>query len=225
MSQPTLYGNFASPFVRKVRLVLAAKGIEHQHEQTIPHQGGDDFKAASPLGKIPAWRDDNVAISDSSVIIQYLETFYPGEKLIPDTANEYARTLWFEEFADGKLVPILGAHLFAEVVLAKHLFKREPIQSDIDKALNEELPAILPYLESQITDQQYLVGDNLSLADIAIAGVFLLLYLCGHAIDGNTAPQFKAYIERLHREEPFATLFRGDIAGLKQLGYDSPYSV
>ena len=221
MSKPTLYGAFPSPFVRKTRLVLAHKGIDYDHQQVFPRTDDPAFREASPLGKIPAWRDKNGAFSDSSVIIQYLEKFYPGPKLIPDTPAEYTRTLWFEEYADGKLVPILGGHLFAEVVLAKAFFKREPIQSDIDLALNEELPSVLPYLESQIAGRQYLVGDSLTLADIAIGGVFLLLYLCGHSVDAEAAPEFKAYIERLHKEEPFATLIQDDLAGFKQFGIDT----
>lgn len=222
MTQPTLYGVFASPFVRKTRIVLAHKGIDYQHEQVFPRSDDPAFVEASPLGKIPAWRDEHVAISDSSVIIQYLDRHYPGPALIPSDPSGFARALWFEEYADSKLVPILGAHLFAEVVLAKYFFKREPIQSDIDLALNEELPAVLPYLESQIKGRQYLVGDSVTLADIAIAAVFFLLYVCGHEVDENVAPEFKAYVERLHGEAPLADILQGDLAALKQMGYEAP---
>lgn len=225
MSKPVLFGIFASPYVRKTRLVLAHKGIDYEHRQTIPHTDDAEFKQASPLGKIPGWRDENGAFSDSSVIIQYLERFYPGPKLLPETPLAFVQTLWFEEYADSKLVPILGGHLFAEVVLAERFFQREPIQADIDKALNEEIPEVLAYLESQIKGKPFLVGDQLTLADIAVGGILTLLFHAGQDVDTNIAPEFSAYLKRLYAEEPFTSIIRGDVMGLKQVGWDSPLVV
>jgi len=221
VSTPILYGIFLSPFVRKTRLVLAAKGIEYEHKQLTPRNDDPDFRVASPLGKIPAWKDDHVAVSDSSVIIQYLERYYPGAKVLPEGQADFARALWFEEYADSKLVPIIGGHLFAEVVLAERFFNRKPIQSDIDMALNEEIPAVSDYLETQIAGREFLVGDSMSLADLAIGGIFAVLYHAGYSVDQERAPQLKAYVERLFTLEPFATILNGEVEGMKQINWSS----
>lgn len=221
MSQPVLYGIFASPFVRKVRLVLAHKGIAYEAKQLRPRNDDPDFIAASPLGKIPAFRDEHAGFSDSSVIVQYLERFYPGPKLIPETPAEFARCLWLEEYADAKLVPILGGHLFAEVVLAERLFKRPRNQADIDLALNSEIPEVSRYLETQLGDRQFLVDDSLSLADIAVVGSFMLLYHCGLRLDASATPKFAAYVERLLAQAPFAEIAAFDIEGFKQFGWEA----
>ncbi|MDH3645662.1 MAG: glutathione S-transferase family protein [Gammaproteobacteria bacterium] len=222
MNKPTLYGIFASPYVRKTCLVLAYKGIVYEHLQLPPQNDDPGFREASPLGKIPAWRDEHTAFSDSSVIIQYLERFYPGPSLLPESPGGFARALWFEEYADSKLVPIFGGHLFAEEVLAERIFKRPALQSDIDKALNEEIPVVATFLESQIKGRQFLVGDSLTLADIAVGGVLLLLYHTGRTIDRGIAPELASYLERLYQSETFAGVIRSDVAGLQQLGWESP---
>ncbi|MDH3587815.1 MAG: glutathione S-transferase family protein [Gammaproteobacteria bacterium] len=222
MTKPILYGIFLSPYVRKTCLVLAHKGIDYEHLQLPPRNDDPGFREASPLGKIPAWRDEHGAFSDSSVIIQYLERFYPGPALLPESPHSFARALWFEEYADSNLIPIFGGHLFAEEVLAERVFKRPASQSDIDKALNEEIPVVSAYLESQIKGQQFLVGDSLTLADITVGSVLLLLYHTGRAIDQGVAPELAAYVDRLYRVEPFAGVIRSDVAGLHQLGWESP---
>ncbi len=68
-----LYGTSLSPFVRKVLVVLAEKGVEVQHVPLRFHDPDPRFQAASPLGKIPALDDDGFLLADSSAIIHYLE--------------------------------------------------------------------------------------------------------------------------------------------------------
>jgi glutathione S-transferase len=58
--------------VRKVRVVLAERGVPYDHEPVMPGNPDPEYRKMSPLGKIPAWRDGDRALSDSSVICQYL---------------------------------------------------------------------------------------------------------------------------------------------------------
>ena len=73
----TLYGAPLSPFVRKVRLLLAEKGLDYQLEAIAPFGQPAWYREISPLGRIPALRDGDLALADSSVICQYLEERYP----------------------------------------------------------------------------------------------------------------------------------------------------
>src|SRR5713226_5997898 len=93
---PVLYGVNASPFVRKVRVALAEKNVPYEHEVVIPVNVSPEFRKMSPLGKIPALRDGDKALSDSSVICAYLERAHPTPALYPADPYEYARALWFE---------------------------------------------------------------------------------------------------------------------------------
>ncbi len=78
-----LYGASLSPYVRKVLAFAAEKGLELELRPGGMGQGGPDFEAASPFRRMPALRDGDFAISDSSAIVAYLEAKYPDPVLIP----------------------------------------------------------------------------------------------------------------------------------------------
>ena len=80
---PILYGVSGSPFVRKVLVCLAEKGIAFEREDVIPINVSPEFRKISPLGKIPAFRDGEKTLSDSSVICAYLERTLPEPRLYP----------------------------------------------------------------------------------------------------------------------------------------------
>ena len=106
---PIVYGVNASPFVRKVRVFLAEKGIAYELDPVIPVNVSAEFRKMSPLGKVPAFRDGDRTLSDSSIICAYLERMHPQPALYPADAYDYARALWFEEYGDGGLSGVIGA--------------------------------------------------------------------------------------------------------------------
>lgn len=198
MDKITLFGVHISPYVRKVRLALAFKGIEYEHIPIIPF-GTDqpaEFKENSPLGKIPLLKVGKSYIPDSSIICAFLEREIPSPALLPLNSILITRAQWFEEYADTFMVSSIGGHLFAEKILAPLVFKRAPIQSDIDKALNEEIPKIFDYISSELKGE-YLLGDQLSLADIAVCSVFTSMHHCEVYCDADKWPSVAAYIDRV----------------------------
>ena len=80
-----LYGSSLSPFVRKVLAFAAEKGIALDLQRTgdTPGQPSDAFLEASPLRKMPALREGDFTLPDSSAIVQYLEALQPEPDLIP----------------------------------------------------------------------------------------------------------------------------------------------
>ncbi len=98
-----IYGIPLSPFVRKVHWALAYKGVEFESVPTMPADDSAEFRAMSPLGKIPAMDHDGFTVSDSSIIIRYLESQFPEKPLYPSGPENEARVCWLEEFADTKL--------------------------------------------------------------------------------------------------------------------------
>src|SRR5260370_36755427 len=91
----SVFGTSVSPFVRKVRIVLAEKGLLYRHENVNVAKPPDGWRELSPLGKIPAFKDCDRALAGSSVICAYLERRFPMPPLYPSEPYDHARALWF----------------------------------------------------------------------------------------------------------------------------------
>ena len=187
-----LYGSTLSPFVRKVAAFAAEKGIELDLKAVGIGDPDPGFRAASPFAKMPALDDDGYTLADSSAICHYLEAKYPDPALIPAEAKARGRAIWYEEFADTILFACGGAMFFNRVVAPRFL-GRDGDLAAADKAERETLPPLLDYLEGVIPDSGYLVGDALTLADLAVASPFANLSYCGVVIDESRYPKVVRY--------------------------------
>jgi glutathione S-transferase len=198
-----LYGAPVSPFVRKVLVAAAIKGVA---VELVPVGMGDqnpDFLAASPFRKMPALTDGDFSVPDSSAIIAYLEAKHPEPALIPAEAKARARTIWFDEFADTIFVPATGPMFFNRIVAPKFM-KQDGDMAAADKAEKEGLPPILDYLESVIPPSGYLVGDALTLADISVACPFVNAAHCGVVPDAGKYPKITAFLANMYAKPGFA---------------------
>lgn len=197
-----IYGATLSPFVRKVHAVAAEKGIEITPKFSPPNQPDPDFLACSPFRKIPALRDGDFAISDSTAIVHYFEALKPEPAMIPAEAKARARTVWFEEYADTIVVAAAGPIFFNRIVAPKFM-GREGDMAAADKAENETLPPVLDYLESVAPQAGgFIVGDSLTLADIAVASPFVNLRHLD--FDYSRWPKTAAYIDSILARPSFA---------------------
>jgi glutathione S-transferase len=191
-----LHGAIVSPFVRKVRVALAEKGIEYDSDPVMPFGVSDEYKKMSPLGKIPCYTPhDGCHIPDSSVIIAYLERKHSDKPLYPSNPEEFARALFFEEYGDSVLVGALGTVFFNRIVGPMFL-DQKPDEAAIKNALENELPPLLEWLEEQIGDNEFLVGDTFSIADIGVTSPFVNFSHAGESIDASKYPKLAAYLER-----------------------------
>ena len=202
-------GGSVSPFVRKVRAVLAEKGLAYEHEQVNPFAPPEGWRAVSPLGKIPAFRDGDRVINDSSVICQYLERRAPSPALYPSDDYAFARALWLEEYADGGLVPLAGPRIFRPLVLQPLLTQKPPdaaTEAAARKAWDEDLPTLFDYLEGQLGDGEYLVGERLTIADVSVASPFVNMRHAGFAPARKRWPRLRAFLERIWSRPSFKAL-------------------
>jgi glutathione S-transferase len=211
---PIVYGAGASPFVRKVRVFLAEKGIAYEHDPVVPFNVSPEFRKLSPLGKIPAFRDGDITLSDSSVICAYVERTHPQPPLYPSDAYEYARALWFEEYGDGGLAPVFGGKIFFPRVLAPLIFKRTPDEAALQKVVTEELPPFFDYLEGQLADAPMIVGTRFSIADIGLGTQFVNLRHAGVGVDAARWPKLAKYVAGLHARPSFKACIEEEAASL-----------
>jgi glutathione S-transferase len=189
-----VYGSSISPFVRKVLAFAAEKGIEVESKPLGLGSDDPEFLAISPFRKIPALRDGDFSISDSSAIVVYLDALRPEPALIPSEPRARAQTIWYDEFADTVLMGC-GRTMFFNRLVSPRFLKREGDLAAADKAEREELPPVLDYLERVIPDSLYLVEDRLTLADIAVASPFVNL---DHIqVDLGSRPKLAAFLHNI----------------------------
>ena len=201
---PTLHGVAGSPYVRKVIVALAEKGIEYEHVNVMPFGQSEEYFAISPLGKIPCYEDQGAAIPDSSVIIGYLEQVHPTPALYPADPIERAQALFFEEYADTNLVEVLLT-VFRQRFINPNFFQQESDEEIVKEALEVKIPPVLDYLEAQIADKAFLVGGHFSVADIAVASPFVNFAIAKEKVDASRWPQLADYVERIHARPAYKT--------------------
>ena len=212
-----LYGSSMSPFVRKVLAFAAEKSIDLDVRPVRFADEDPEFRSASPFGKMPALIDGDFKLADSSAIVHYLEAKQPEPELIPSDARLRGRTIWFEEFADTILAGC-GAKMFFNRVVAPMFLKRPGDEAVADAAEQNELPPILDYLERTAPGEGgYLVGDRLTLADIAVASPFANLLHLKVELAEDRYPRTLAYTRRILERPSFKTWIERESAFLAKV--------
>jgi glutathione S-transferase len=206
-----VYGVNASPFVRKVRVFLAEKGLDYELDPVIPGQAPPDYKQMSPLGKIPAFRDGDRTMCDSSIICAYLERTAPEPRLYPADPYDYARALWFEEYADGGMTPVVGPKIFFKKIVGPRFFNQPCNDAEVKESIEKELPPLFDYLEGQLKGD-FLVGNTLTIADIGVATQFVNLKHAGVGVDAKRWPKLAAFVQRMHARPSFAPIIAEETA-------------
>ncbi|MEM7020243.1 MAG: glutathione S-transferase family protein [Pseudomonadota bacterium] len=188
----TIHGSNVSPFVRKTLICLTEKGVDFELNPIAPFPPPDSHLKISPLGKIPAMTDGDLAIPDSSAICGYLEKRFPEPSLYPTDDGEYGRALWYEDWADNELPKATSALFFNRI--AVRMMKREPDEAVINKILTDVQPGIFDYIEAEIGDKTYLAGDAFSIADIAMTCQFIQMQYAGESLPAQSHPNIARYI-------------------------------
>jgi len=191
----TLHGTSGSPYVRKVLLVLAIKGLSFEQVQQMPFTNDPEFKKISPLGKIPALQDGELTLNDSAVICEYLEDAYPEHPVYPLDHVNKAKARWFENLG-GQRVSELASGIFFQRFMRPMVLKQESDEVLVEKIINKQLPPLLDYLESQVPSEGFLFG-GLGVADISLVSSFINASYANYTVDARRWPLFSAFIQRV----------------------------
>lgn len=194
-----VYGVHGSPYVRKVFIALDIKDVPYGIVRQMPFSEDAEYLKINPLGKIPSLVDGDLTLCDSKVICQYLDDAYPEPRLYPMRPNDWARALWYEDLAGGR-VSELAASIFFQRFMRPLAFKQEPDEELIARIIENDLPPILAYLESQIPTGGFIFGDFM-MADLAIASPFINAAYAGYEVDASRWPAVAGLIARV-REQP-----------------------
>lgn len=157
-----LLGSIASPYTRKVRVVLAEKRIECEFEQVDVNPPDNPVNGHNPLGKVPTLLlDDGTALFDSRVIVEFLDNVSPIARLIPEDNRERVAVRRWEALADGSL----DAGLLIRYESLRP--KRERSEAWSGKQTGK-LRRGLAMLSAELGDRAWCHGDRYTLADIAL---------------------------------------------------------
>jgi glutathione S-transferase len=185
MYRMKLFGFPLSPFVRKVALVLAEKGLDFEWEATNPRMPSIEFSAASPFGKIPAFSDGDYTLADSTAIVAYLEAAHPAPALLPTDAKARGKEVFFDEVMDTLFVPAASPMIVNRFL--KPVIFGEPGDEAEALAAEEAIKPHLAYLEAEAARNGFLTGA-FGLGDIALCSVVKTLGYAGWKLDGSVYP-------------------------------------
>ncbi len=198
-----IYGSTISPFVRKAVVFAEEKGLEVELVPTMPGDSSPAFRALSPFGQVPAMVDGDFTLADSSAIIAYIDAKFPDPVLIPTDPQARGRTIWFEELADTIVFATVRVMLFNRVVAP--LFRGlSGDRAVADEAEREQWPPILAYLEQAVAGRVYLVGDDLTLADIAVTSALASALHATAPIEAAEYPELARYLDEMLARPAFA---------------------
>lgn len=160
-----LIGSTSSPYVRKVRVVMAEKKLDYQFVEEDVWAADTSIVRSNPLGKVPCLvMEGGEALFDSRVIVEYLDTLSPVGKLIPAVGRERAEVKTWEALADGVLDALILARLEANW---PGRTKAQKSQAWIDRQL-DKTNASLKAMSQGLGEKPFCAGIYLSLADVAV---------------------------------------------------------
>ena len=157
-----LIGSYTSPFVRKVRVVLAEKKIEYDFVVDSPWTAESKVPAVNPLGKIPVLMlDDETPLFDSRVIVEYIDNVTPNNKLFPAPNRERTEVKRWEALADG--ICDAAANAFLEAKRPAGQKSDEWIARQRDKVARS-----LEFMSEELGEKPFCMGTHFSMADVAV---------------------------------------------------------
>lgn len=209
MNPVTVIGSYLSPYVRKVLVCLDLKHVPYRIDPIVPFFGTQAFSQLSPLRRIPVLIDGNLTLCDSTIICEYLNEKYPDPAVYPRSTEDRAQARWLEEYADSRMGEVFIWRYFNQLVIRRAVWGERPDEAVLDKTVNEEIPAVLDYLELRVPQAGFLLdGTQLGVADAAIAAMFRNAGFAGFSIDDIRWPRTAAYVDRVLTTEPFEKLSR-----------------
>jgi glutathione S-transferase len=186
-----IYGDIQSGNCYKVKLLCSLLGIEHEwiHVDILAGETGSiDYLSRNPNGKIPLLElNDGRCLSESNAILNYLAS---GSELLPSDTFEFAKVQQWQFFEQYSHEPFIAVARF----IAKYLGLPEDRRADYESKQEGGVKA-LSVMEAQLQETSYLVGEQLTTADVALYGYTHVANEGGFAL--SNYPAIQAWIDRV----------------------------
>ncbi len=213
--KPILYGAPLSPYVRKIRLLLAFKEVEYESKMIVPYATPEGYEQLNPLKRVPALVYGEHTLADSAVIAHFLDATFAEKKLIPENLFLKARCEWFEKYADYELASHTTFTAFSQRILSR-LAGKQPDEEAINVAIEKKLPPLCDYLESQLNGL-FFIDNTLTLADISIASQLISFEHAGESICEEKWPKLSQFYQHFTQLTPVAPILSAEKAMLRKL--------
>ncbi len=160
-----LYWISGSPYAWRVQLGLETKGLSYRSNRLNPAERehkSDSYLAINPRGKVPTLKDGDIVIAESAAILAYLDAKNPEPPLFGTTPEETGR-IW-------QLVHEVDAFVQqpVQLMIRPIFFGELPGKADEVKEMAKEVHGELANVENRLGGSEYLAGDSLTAADIAL---------------------------------------------------------
>ena len=218
----TIHGVPPSVHTRKTIVTAILKKIDYRFEVVIPDKPPTGGPELSTTGLIPAMQDSDLTFADSTATCLYLEKKRPAPAVLPTDARALGRAMWFDAYAGGTIFRHMVHPLFDQTIVAPKVQKVPSDTALIDRVLTEVQPQVLDYLESEI-EGRFLVGEAMTLADIAIASNFIVYYYIGYKIDVARYPKLIRYLQGIVDNPAFRKALEDERPFVANMGLDRSF--
>lgn len=197
-----LIGSLTSPYVRKVRVVLAEKKLDYKFILDDVWSEGAVIHEANPLGKVPCLvMEGGEAVFDSRVIVEYVDTLSPVGKLIPLSGRERVEVKTWEALADGLLDAAILARM--EATWAGRTPEQRS-QAWIGRQMSK-ITASLQAMGKGLADKNWCANNHYTLADVAVGCALGYLDFRFPELNWRADhPNLDALLSRLNQRASFA---------------------
>jgi len=195
-----LIASLTSPYVRKVRIVMAEKKLDYRLELEDVW-GNDRILASNPLGKVPCLvMEGGEAVFDSRVIVEYLDTLSPVGRLIPERGRERAEVRTWEALGDGVCDALITAR-------TEQTWDQRAPGERSDAWIARQMSRVhasLAAMNSGLGDKPWCAGIHFSLADVAVGCALGYIDFRFASIDWRSAhPNLARLYARLEQRKSF----------------------
>ena len=196
-----IIGSLTSPYVCKVRIVMAEKKLDYQFVSEDVWSADTRIHESNPLGKVPCLiMEGQEAVFDSRVIVEYLDTLSPVGKLIPSSGRERAEVKTWEALADGVMDAAILARM--ETIWAGRTDAQRS-QAWIDRQMLK-IERALQTMSQGLGDKPHCSGVHMSLSDIAVGCALGYLDFRYPQIDWRTPhPNLQRLFDKLMQRQSF----------------------
>jgi glutathione S-transferase len=194
-----IYGVPISVHTRKVIITAMLKRLPFELVPVVPvmpDQLPANWHTISPSGLIPALQDGDFQVADSAAICAYLERVQPAIPLYPTDDRAYAKVLALQAYAGDVVFQSIVRPLFHEVFVHPKVRHIETNQSAVQQVLDEVLPKVFGYLNTTI-EEEYFVGNGLTVADLAVASNLVTFQYIGFELDRQKYRRLAALFDRV----------------------------